>query len=360
MQTLIRVLLILFLSATSAFATSIVVVQGGGTDTTAPLFVNAVIATNGTTVTVNFTENVTDIGGLGNDEFDIDCNVTGDGITMSYASGDGTSAWVFTAGSTIQSGETCDLSFDGDANEVEDSAANDLADFTDEAAVTNNSTQGDAAIFFEADWDDVGATDEICDTTPCPGTWDDTTNSDDMAVAGEQLVFQINENQGRAIFIRNEASEVLNGNSISEYWVEFKITFSNTSQLAGLLPQFSLTSDGHIQLKLVVSGGAIAGIKFSYYHDAGFTTSSQLNWVPAASTQYTIRVHYKISSGSDDGIASVAVVGGNTVSVTSIDNNDVAVPSKISLTVQNSVWNTVNDFTISYDDFKLYTSDPSW
>ena len=66
-------------------------------DVTAPEFSSASIAANGTAVTINFDENVT---GTENDTFTLDCVIAGDPVALTYASGSGTSALVFTAGDT--------------------------------------------------------------------------------------------------------------------------------------------------------------------------------------------------------------------------------------------------------------------
>jgi len=111
-----------------------------GDDVTAPAFVSAAIAADGLATTINFDENVT---GTENDTFTLDCVVAGDPISLTYSSGSGTTALVFTAGDTILStgsGESCTLDFNGDPNDFEDDSGNDLADF-DTAAVTNNSEQ---------------------------------------------------------------------------------------------------------------------------------------------------------------------------------------------------------------------------
>ena len=113
-------------------------------DVTAPTWSSTTVATDGDTVTVVFSENLNDTA-LGGGEFDLDCDGAGgaDNVLV-YSSGDGTASWVMTTTTTIESGETCNQDFDGAANEAEDDAGNDLADFTDQA-VTNNSTQGGAS-----------------------------------------------------------------------------------------------------------------------------------------------------------------------------------------------------------------------
>lgn len=146
-----KLLLILILLPSLCFAGSIqdmhkaVIARINSVDTIAPQYVptGSEIDTDGTTVTLNFSENLT---GTESDTFNLDCDgVSGADVALTYSSGSGTTALVFTAGATIQSTETCNLDFDGDSNDFEDDAGNDLADFSD-AAVTNSSEQGGAPV----------------------------------------------------------------------------------------------------------------------------------------------------------------------------------------------------------------------
>ena len=102
------------------------------------------VGTNGTTVSMIFSEPVT-IPDLDAGELNLDCSVTGNNINLSSPSGSGTS-WSFTAASTIQSGEVCNLDFTGDAGSIIDATSNSLATFND-AIVTNNSIQGATATY---------------------------------------------------------------------------------------------------------------------------------------------------------------------------------------------------------------------
>ena len=114
---------------------------GAGADTTAPTFSSATLAADGDTITVLFSELLDDTA-LGGDEFTLDSDGAGgaDNV-LTYSSGDGTSTWVFTTTTTIESGETVTITFDGAANEAEDKADNDLEDFGP-LGVTNNSGVG--------------------------------------------------------------------------------------------------------------------------------------------------------------------------------------------------------------------------
>ncbi len=120
------------------------VVSGTETpDTTAPTLNNATIESNGTSWTFSFSEPVA-------------CSPTSDccdaytaamttvgAVTLSYASGTGTSSVVCTGNKTVYSGDTVangGIDYTQPGNGIEDAAGNDLVTFIDKA-VTNNSTQ---------------------------------------------------------------------------------------------------------------------------------------------------------------------------------------------------------------------------
>jgi hypothetical protein len=107
-----------------------------GADVTAPTVSTATIGTNGTTLTIGMSETVTRSGGT----FDVDCTTAGNGITCTYSSGSGSNSMVYTLGTTVNSGDTCNLDYDGAANGIEDGAGNDLDAITNKD-ITNNSTQ---------------------------------------------------------------------------------------------------------------------------------------------------------------------------------------------------------------------------
>ena len=108
-------------------------------DVTAPTLSSATIGTNGTTLTLVFSEVVT-VGAGGNGGFNVDASTGGADINCTYFTGTGTNTLVYALGTTILSGETCDLDYTQPGNGIEDSSGNDLASITS-AAVTNNSTQ---------------------------------------------------------------------------------------------------------------------------------------------------------------------------------------------------------------------------
>lgn len=114
-----------------------VIALRNGVDTTAPTVDTATIGTNGTTLTLGMSETVTRSGGT----FDVDCTTAGSNLTATYSSGSGSNSLVYTLGTTVNSGDTCNLDYNGASNGIEDAAGNDLAAITDKA-VTNNSIQG--------------------------------------------------------------------------------------------------------------------------------------------------------------------------------------------------------------------------
>jgi hypothetical protein len=111
---------------------------GEGGDSTPPEVSNTTVGTDGETVTINFSETVVTTG-YDNGDFDLDCTNSGADIDLNSISGSG-SQRTFTAASTIYKDDTCTIDYTGGADEIEDAAGNDLAQFSD-AAVTNNSLQ---------------------------------------------------------------------------------------------------------------------------------------------------------------------------------------------------------------------------
>lgn len=105
-----------------------------------PTLTNRVIGTNGTTLTLTGSASLS-IGAGGNGGFDVDCSTAGNGITATYASGAPGTDLVYTLGTAVNSGDTCDLDYiqPGDGIEATVGGA-DLASITS-GVVTNNSTQ---------------------------------------------------------------------------------------------------------------------------------------------------------------------------------------------------------------------------
>ena len=104
-------------------------------DTTAPTLVSAVLASNGTTLTVTFSEAVRGTSATG-----FTFTPSGAAATLTYASGNLTTALVFTVSRPLLSDETATLAYSSTTGDIADIPANDLATFS-ATAITNNSTQ---------------------------------------------------------------------------------------------------------------------------------------------------------------------------------------------------------------------------
>jgi hypothetical protein len=105
--------------------------------TTAPTVNSAVIAADGTTITITFGEEIT---GDGSSYFNVDGGENGDNLLLTDQSGSGTTR-TYTIADTIYSGETVTLDYTGST--ITDLFRNNLATFSG-ASVTNNSTQSSA------------------------------------------------------------------------------------------------------------------------------------------------------------------------------------------------------------------------
>lgn len=108
-------------------------------DSTAPTLTSLTFDTAGTSAALLFDEAVS-FGAGGSGGFSI--TMSGGAVTLTYASGTGTSTLTYTPSRTIFSGESCsDLDFTQPTDGLQDAAGNELATFTNQQAkVTNNST----------------------------------------------------------------------------------------------------------------------------------------------------------------------------------------------------------------------------
>jgi hypothetical protein len=107
----------------------------------------AVIDAGGDNLILTFDEAVNVNDGT---DFVLACD-GGEGEGLAFVSGSGTSTLIFNiTGRLIDDDEGCTLTFDGEANDVEDLSGNDLADFTGGSAlaVTNNSTYSPTAVSY--------------------------------------------------------------------------------------------------------------------------------------------------------------------------------------------------------------------
>lgn len=134
------VTLVIFFSFVS-YSDARMVIGGTSTDTTPPTLSTATIGTNGTTWTLVFDEPVS-IGAGGSDGWAVTMTTAG-AVTLTYASGSGSTTLIYTGSPTVNSGDTVATGLDytqpGDG--IEDASGNDLATISSNAVV-NNSTQG--------------------------------------------------------------------------------------------------------------------------------------------------------------------------------------------------------------------------
>ena len=150
------------------------VVNNSIQEAVAPTMSTAIIASNGTTLTLNYNEIVSQGAAYSDSDIDVDCTTAGQNIAITYSSGSGSTAHIYTLASTVNADDTCNIDFSGTANSLEDQVGNDLAAIVS-GAVTNNSTQGQggAGTLLEEGFDDTSYesrgwydyTDPIIDTT---------------------------------------------------------------------------------------------------------------------------------------------------------------------------------------------------
>ena len=110
-------------------------------DPTIPTLTSRVIGTNGTSLTLTGSASLSlgaDADGSG---FDVDCLSAGSGITATYASGAPGTDLVYTLGTTVNNGDTCDLDYDATDNTIQATTGGGLLASITSGAITNTSEQ---------------------------------------------------------------------------------------------------------------------------------------------------------------------------------------------------------------------------
>jgi hypothetical protein len=169
-------------------------------DTTAPTLTSATIGTNGTSLTLVFSESV-NIGSGGSGGVSI--NAAGGSATATYASGDGTNTLVYTLSRTLSDTETwADVDYVQPGDGIEDDVGNDLVSFFD-VPVTNNSTQNaaptDISLSISSIAEDAGTNTVVGQLSATDADWGDThtftlvsgtgsTNNASFTISGTSLI----------------------------------------------------------------------------------------------------------------------------------------------------------------------------
>ncbi len=333
---------LLFLVTLSYARRVIIIGPGGAVDGTAPLYSSGTIGSDGTTVTLTFSEGVV-VDTPENNEFNIDCDgVSGAGVTMAYQSGSGTVALVFAAGSTIQNGEGCNVDcVEVDADEFEDAAGNDLATF-DEGSITNNSSQG---LSYYAT--------ETFETTGPPGY--DNTSPCGSAVCIDELNLEVDDENTATSGLYMVGSYCLelasSGEEINitvadddEYYIVWRWRYSAT--VASLKPILRLYGNNTLIGQVVINSSEQIKAKAL----TGQDTAVFSNQTPNVSRWYKVRYKHVGATNNEvelwvwDGVSS----WGSSVSQSN-GNKDFDI-DKIELINESGQ-------TFYYDGIKIDTSD---
>ena len=104
----------------------------------APQLSSSTIDSTGLALALAFTQSVTQGAGYNNTDWDIDCDVSGADVALTYASGNTTATHNYTIASAIAAGEVCNIDFNGAANSEENSSGIDLAAIVSGTVVNNS------------------------------------------------------------------------------------------------------------------------------------------------------------------------------------------------------------------------------
>lgn len=309
----------------SALASGTFTISAG--DTTPPTVGTPSINAAGNQLTIPTSENVS-FGAGGNGGFAL--TSSGGAVTLTYLSGSGTSALVYTTSRTIYSTETLTLGYTQPGAGVQDAAANDMVSFSG-TAVTNNSTQSPVTFLIDEQFEAGGL----------PSGWTDYNFPDYYATPALEGTKSVR----LAGDIRNFGKSF--GSDHDELWGRFRVRFNSISA-GGDLVKFTYASGDSFRLYVNASGQIMAD-NFS----ASFTTNAL-----ATGTDYYVWFHFKKDTGAGNAVGEVwfsttstrPTSGGNVASNSS--GSQGAPMARISFVNTSS-----GAFDVLFDDVKVATAD---
>lgn len=340
-STILFVFFALLFASTQAFAGVIYVPMlcKASADVTAPTMSSATIATNGTTLTLAYDENVTQGAGYNDSDIDLDCTVNGDNVSVTYSSGDGTNSHVYTIGATIyqSADETCTLDFNGDANSLEDDSGNDLASISN-GAITNNSTQAAPTC------DDSSCTGfDTCQNFEGTGydnseTWTD----DDGSINPDVTSSPGRGSQSCSLEWATESAHLIHSmTSRNSYYAHLLVKFSALASSGGATFFRFLGSDtDRLVLQIYETGEVLV------FHGSSWSfTTDQMS----INTWYHVFVYYALGTGSN-GVAWVEWTAASTRSPSGSGNKYAEVTDGDSTGAVDSIAISETDGSILYVD----------
>ncbi len=215
-----------------------------GADTTPPTVSSVAIGTNGTSWTFTYDETVTCASTANCCDDYTAAMTTAGAITLSYASGSGSTSVVCTGSPKVYSGDTIangGIDYTTVANGIEDGAGNDLESFTNKA-VTNSSTQDGVAPTLSTSVIAVNGTTLTLtfDKAVTQGASYNNTHWDvDCATAGQNIAVTYSSGNGGTAHAYTLASRVYDGDTCN-------IDFSGTAN--------SMENGSGVDLAAIVSG----------------------------------------------------------------------------------------------------------
>jgi hypothetical protein len=243
----------------------------GGADVTAPEFSSATI--NATAATVTLTEDVV-ITGLDDGDFVMTGSTTGASNLTSCSEDAGVISC--TAADTFVNGETVTLAYSGGADEVEDTAGNDLDTFSGES-VTNN-TPGSESYTYTQDFEGTG--------TPASWFTSGTVDFDEETTVLESSEsLEVDSSSGNSYAVYQTSAQ-------TEIWGKFRFRTDHVPDGAAVRWRF------YSETQTILANISMNGTGALVATASGGTSDTMTANVGSNSTVY-IWYHYTVGSGTD-------------------------------------------------------------
>lgn len=228
-----------------------------------------------------------------------------------------------------------------------------------------------ASYLFFSDWDDSGATDEVCSTNPCPDTWDSMNDvSGQIAVDGALYYGASGDSIQYSVTSTNNSKvnkDLGAANEKTTYWVRFYVYFNDVTAVDsaigvwGALYIYDASGGNEVtRISFVVDGsGNLVTMRATYTSDAGTGQTSNMTISPSINTWYEVKLQRVKSTGVDaaDGILKTwfGTPGAPTLgtNLSNIDDDTVGGLQFFSFPNGFMNWATDNSTVIHVDQFSV-------
>ena len=303
-----------------------------------PNLVSATIDKTGDTITLVYDVAVTQGSGYNDTDLDVDC--TTPNIAVTYSSGNTSDTHVYTLGSTVPYGQSCNLDFNGDSDSLESSTGGDLASITD-GSVFNYSMDSLSPVWAET----FEGSSSGCDNAPT------------VLTADSNYTTYKHEGTYSLQFTPNEEAKWQLPSTYGELWISMAISVTTFTAVA-TLSAFQISTQntgGTSQYYAIIRRESSTNVWRVSAIGASVNGSSLTD-----TTKYFILIHVKKSVSSDGTVEIINTTDGDYTTASYVPTVSDGTNTDNQEYLRFWLNSGATSMDLWLDDIKVYTSKPTY